>query len=303
MKKGKIVLLVILALILIGVGALFLRLYPAWKSAEVLAEKMDLAHFTYEVEIELDKEALPSEYTEIFASLSELSGMDESVMYHLTAKGSVWEDMIYAEIFHQGAEEALIELYLSDDEDVVNESRLYDAFRDNIVGRSGLLEMMIPKGEKNVYMTLEQADKLFGIDLSAVSNFTVPFTDMSFTQKEYFAVLAALSREKQENQDDYALEMDRIQLSLSVPKADSNAKVVAALSVQEPAEALAEAADLVAKLGIEIPVENFAVFKSFSIIAEPGEGNELVMPTNYISQETINVLSEVAALIEQFMKK
>ena len=152
-------------------------------------------------------------------------------------------------------------------------------------------------------MTLKQANQLFGIDMSALSNFSVPFTDMSFSQKEYFVALAALSREKQENYDTYALEMDHINLSLDVPTGTAEDSVVAALSVQEPAEALAEAADLVSQLGIEIPVENFAVLKSFAIKAVPGEGKEPVMPTKLISQETIEVLSEVAALIEQFSKK
>ena len=303
MKKGKIVLLVILALLLILAGCLFMRFYPAWKSAEVLQEKMDLAHFTYEVEFELNKEKLPTEYTKIFESLSEITGVEESIMYNLTAKGTVWEDVIYIEIFHQGAEEALIEMYLSDSQDVVNESRIYNAFRENIVGRSGLLEMVVPKGEDNVYMTLEQADQLFGIDLSAVSNFSIPFTDMSFSQKEYFVVLSALSREKQEMSDTFVLDMERIDLSLDVPKAENSSDIVVSLSVEEPAEALAEAADLVAQLGIEIPVENFAVLKSFAITAVSGNGKEPVMPTNYISQETIIVLSEVAALIEQFAGK
>ena len=95
MKKGKIVLLVILALLLILAGCLFMRFYPAWKSAEVLQEKMDLAHFTYEVEFELNKEKLPTEYTKIFESLSEITGVEESIMYNLTAKGTGWEDVIY----------------------------------------------------------------------------------------------------------------------------------------------------------------------------------------------------------------
>lgn len=300
MKKGKIVLLVFLMILLLLAGFLFVRFYPAWKAADVLQDRMDLAHFTYELEVELDKEALSAEYVEIFSSLAEVAGVEEEVLYHLTAKGTVWEDITYVQLYFEGQSEALVEMYLSDEVDVVNESRIYKAFREQLVGRSALLAMLIPEGEDNVYMTLAQANQLFGIDLSGVANFSIPFADMTFEQKEYFLALAALSRQKHDNSDLFALDMERIQLGIDVPKVDSPSLVEVHLAVQEPAEALAEAADLVAKLGIEIPVENFKVIKSFALDAVPEEAEEPTLPTNFISQETIDILSEVVALIEQF---
>lgn len=300
MKKGKIVLLVFLIILLVLAGFLFLRFYPAWKAAEVLQERMDLAHFTYELELELDKEELPAKYVEIFSSIAEVAKVDEETLYHLTAKGTIWEDVTYVQIYFEGQTEALVEMYLSDEMDVINESKIYKAVRDNLVGRSEILSMLIPEGEDNVYMTLEQANQLFGIDLSGVANFSIPFADMKFEQKEYFLALAALSRQKHDNSDLFALEMERIQLGIDVPKEDSSSLVEVHLAVQEPSEALAEAADLVAKLGVEIPVEDFKVIKSFALDAVPEGAVEPTFPTNFISQETINVLSEVAALIEQF---
>lgn len=301
MKKGKIVLLSIVLLLIMLVAGLFVRFYPAWNAAAVLVERMDLAHFTYELEIELDKEQMPSKYVDIFAGLAKVADVDEEALYHLTAKGTVWEDITYVQIYFENQDEALIEMYLSDKKDVVNESRIYKAIRENLVGRSELLAMLIPEGEDNVYMTLEQANQLFGIDLSGVGKFSIPFTDMKFSQKEYFLALAALSKERQEGNDLFALNMERIQLSLELPKAESASEIAVHLSVQEPSEALAEAADLIAGLGIEIPVENFKVIKSFSLDAVPENAAKPIFPTNFISQETINVLSEVAALIEQFV--
>lgn len=302
MKKGKIVLLVFLIILLLLVGFLFLRFYPAWKAAEIMQERTDLAHFTYELEIELDKEELPSEYVEIFASLAEIAGVEEEVLYNLTAKGTVWEDITYVQLYFEGQKEALVEMYLSDGLDVINESKIYKAFREKLVGRSELLAMLIPEGEDNVYMTLEQANQLFGIDMSGVANFSIPFTDMTFEQKEYFLALAALSHEKHDNSDLFALDMERIQLGIDVPKADSSSLVEAHLAVQEPAEALAEVAELIGKIGVdvEIPAENFKIIKRLTLDAVTENAVEPTMPTNFLSQDTINVLSEIGALIEQF---
>jgi len=302
MKKGKIVLIVFLVLLLLLVGFLFWRFYPAWKAAEVMEDRTDLSHFTYELEVELDKEELPKEYVEIFSSIAEIAKVDEEDLYHLTAKGTVWEDITYVQIYFEGQTENLVEMYLSDEMDVVNESKIYKAVRENLVGRSELLAMLIPEGEDNVYMTLEQANQLFGIDLSSVANFSVPLADMTFEQKEYFLALAALSREKHKDSELFALDMERIQLGIDVPKTDTDSLVEVHAAMQEPSVALKEMAELIAKIGVdvEIPAEELKVIKSLKLDAIPEDAVKPVMPTNFISQETIDVLSEIAALIEQF---
>ena len=302
MKKGKIVLIVFLVILLLLVGFLFLRFYPAWKAAKVMEDRTDLAHFTYELELELNKEELPKQYAEIFSSIAEIAKVDEDELYHLTAKGTVWEDITYVQIYFEGQNESLVEMYLSDEMDVINESKIYKAVRDNLVGRSELLAMLVPEGEDNVYMTLEQADQLFGIDLSGIANFSVPFTDMEFERKEYFLALAALSREKHANSELFALDMERIQLGIDVPKTDAASLVELHAAMQEPSVALTEVAELVAKVGVdvEIPTEELKVIKSLNLDAVPEDAQKPTMPTKFISQETINVLSEIAALIEQF---
>jgi len=302
MKKGKIVLIVFLIILLLLAGFLFLRFYPAWKSAEVMEDRADLAHFSYELELELDKDELPKQYVEIFSSIAEIAKVDEDELYHLTAKGTVWEDITYVQIYFQNQTESLVEMYLSDEMDVINESKIYKAVRDNLVGRSELLAMLVPEGEDNVYMTLEQANQLFGIDLSGIANFSLPFTDMTLEQKEFFLALAVLSREKHENSELYELDMERIRLGIDVPKADSASLVEVHAVVQEPSVALTEIADLAAKVGVDlnIPVEELKVIKSLALDAIPEDAVKPTMPTNFLSQETINVLSEIAALIEQF---
>lgn len=302
MKKGKIVLIVFLVILLLLGGFLFLRFYPAWKAAKVMEDRTDLAHFTYELELELNKEELPKQYVEIFSSIAEIAKVDEDDLYHLTAKGTVWEDITYVQIYFEDQNESLVEMYLSDEIDVINESKIYKAVRGNLVGRSELLAMLIPEGEDNVYMTLEQANQLFGIDLSGIADFSVPFTEMEFEQKEYFLALAVLSRKKHDNSDLFALDMERIQLGIDVPKTDTASLVEVHAAMQEPSVALTEVAELVAKVGVdvEIPTEELKVIKSLNLDAVPEDAQKPTMPTNFISQETINVLSEIAALIEQF---
>ena len=305
MKKGKIGLIIFLVILLLLAGFLFFRFYPAWKAAAVMQERTDLSHFSYELEVELNKDELPKEYVEIFSSVAELSKVAEEDLYRFTAKGTVWEDITYVQIYFEGQSEALVEMYLSDDMDVINESRIYKVVRENLVGRSELLAMLIPEGEDNMYMTLEQANKLFGIDMSGIADFSVPFIGMSFEQKEYFLALAALSRQKHDNSDLYALDMERIQLGIDVPKTNAASLVEAHAAVQEPAVALTELSGLVAKVGVDlgIPAEDFKVIKSLVIDVVPENAVKPTMPTKFLDQETIDFLSEIAALVEQFSKE
>lgn len=302
MKKGKIVLLVILFLLLALVGGALFYCYPRWQSAMALEENVDLEHFVYEIELELNEEELSKEASEAFQTLSQITGYTADSFYNLRIEGNVWEDKIYVELYTEVTDEAVLELYLSDDKDIINGTMLYNAFRAKMVGDSSILGAMIPVMEAGVYMTVEQAEQMFGLDLSILSKFSIDTDDLEFTQQEYFILLALMSREKQSDGSQFAFAYETAQAQLSVSEEDDFA-ARAQVEVEEPMKLVEQLGDKLTSFGVEIPTEGLEVFERISVAVEPGEGAEIAIPTNIMSQDMVKVFTEARALIEQFSGK
>ncbi len=299
MKKGKIVLLVILCLLLALVAGAFIYCYPRWQSAASLQENVDLEHFTYDIELSLDEKSLPIEAKEAFETLSQITGFAAESFYDLRIAGNVWEDKIYIQLYTEVAEESVLELYLSENADIVNGTVLYNAFREKMVGDSALLGGLIPVMEAGVYMTVEQAEKMFALDLTALKNFAIDTGDLELSQQDYFILLALMSREKQDGGNTFRFEYETAEASLAVAEEETFA-AKARVSVENPVDVIDKIEVQLESLNVQIPTDGLEMFKSVSVTVEPGEGGEITIPTNIISDEMITVFAEARALLEQF---
>ena len=94
----KILLGFIVLLLLVTVG-LFVRFYPVYKDAKLLAENLNRTSFTYELEAELNREELQEAQAKLLDTLAELTGVEKEAMYRLRVQGSVDGDIIHAVIY------------------------------------------------------------------------------------------------------------------------------------------------------------------------------------------------------------
>lgn len=294
-KKKRIfpILPLLLAAAIVCAGIYF---YPLWRAAKVLEKHMDLAHFTYELDVELDREALGSEQVRLVETLAGLTGVRAEALYHFRIQGSVWEEKVYALLYPEGAAEPFVELYLGENVDVINEAMLYNVIRNNLLGQNALLSLLVPAQEGSVYMTLEQVERMFGVDLGGIRSFSMPSADGEITAVRCFIALAVMSREQQEDGERFTLEKERIQAGLELSDAEKDVPVTMRFLIREPAEALEENAAFLSKLGIKLPDEQLRMFKSVALRAVPGAGSEIVMPTEYVSQDIIDLIARIREL-------
>ena len=218
----RIVLLLLLAIaVYLGI-----RFYPVWKAAECLAENMDFAHYSYELEVELDQEVMQRDQGRLLEILTGVTGFEPEAMCRLTVRGSVWEDTVHAMIYPEGMEEVystespLIELYLGSDTDVVNETYIYNAIRNHLAEKVRLLGLVMPEQNEMLYMTLEQVEQMFGLDLRGVRGFSLQTADDGIGVGRYFIMLAVMDREKAAEGSRFTLETERMELEAIVPERD-----------------------------------------------------------------------------------
>lgn len=267
--------------------------YPVWKSAKVLEEKLDFWDCSYELEVELDRDQMEDGQNRVLEVLAELTGYELQAMYSPVIRGSIWEDKIHALIYPKGAAEPIIELYLSDDMVLINEAMLYNVIRSNLLGENTILSFLVPVQEGSAYMSLEQVEELFGIDLSSAREFRLPFDDNGLTAAEYFAGLSVMKHTRDESGDSFAAETEQAKLQLGLSGEGEAAVITVQFSVEEPAKVLEENTRLLTILGMKLPDERLRILKRISVDAVSGEGQGLKMPEELVSQEVLDIISGI----------
>lgn len=301
--KKKYIFLTVLLLLAGAAAGLCICFYPRWRAAGNLQDGLASARFTYELEIALDKGALETRQAEMMENLSKLTGFGENALFRFSVKGSVWEDRIYALFYPEGATDPLIELYLSSDMGVINETLPYNTIRKSLTAQHGLLDYIMPAERDAVYMTLEQAEELFGLDLSGLRDFALPMQGTKLSRLDCFLMLVAMSEENGIYEAGISeTAAGKASLKLMPPDAEAGS-VTLRFDMQEPGEVLAGNEKLLSLLEAEPSVrqltQQMTLLESISGTVVLGRGEEIHLPDKLIDQEKFNVLIGIRDLIRK----
>ena len=161
-------------------------------------------------------------------------------------------------------------------------------------------------------MTAEQAEQIFHLDLSAVKSFQMPNLGAGKSAVGYFAVLALASKEKLEQGYRYEISADQAVLRVEITDyasegntgtdgegrgGESPGQVRIQLDLTKPGELAAQQSQLLARLGIELPVRELAMLENISIVMEPGKGSEPEAPDRFMDQKKADLIVEIRDLI------
>ena len=295
-SKKKVHIFPILLLLLAAVAAgVCIYFYPKWKAAGVLQESLTSGHFTYELEIRLDRDAMDAKQEETLENLSKLTGFGKEALFQFTIRGSVWEDKIHALFYPKDVERPLIELYLSSDMSVINETLPFNTIRENLVEQHKLLDHIMPAQLEAVYMTLEQAEQIFDLDLSGIRELELLRSDKELSRVKCFLLLAAMKGGSSEEGSFYELSAEGADLKVEL----RDAVPVLCFDVQEPGTALQQAEEYLSRLNLEMPGWQAAMLESISGTVMPGQGEEIVLPDKLMDQKKADLLVEIRDLIRK----
>jgi hypothetical protein len=218
-------------------------------------------------------------------------------MYRLTVSGSVDGDIIHANIYPEGSKTPILELYLSDDTNVINVAVLYSAMRSSLAGQNRLLGALLPVWEENGYVTFEQAEELLDADLGALKDFKLQFSGQKISVGQLFLLLASMDANKKDNSVTFqkSLGNDKIVFKLNyenVPDAEIR------LSAEDPAELMERLAPVLSKAGWDIGAEIPETIENLSLKVYPGQGKDLTVPDDYVNQKLIELILNAKELLQ-----
>ncbi|MCM1192147.1 MAG: hypothetical protein NC389_06915 [Acetatifactor muris] len=309
-KKKHILLkifLVLLLLLLAAAAGLAIYLYPAYRASGYLAEHLDIGKTDYTLEIRLDRGELSGKSRLIIDTLAEITGITGQELCHLTIQGTVDEDIIYARIYSEGREKPLTELYLSDGRDVVNGAMLYDAMRENFCSQNALLEYLFPVWEEHKYMSLKQAEDMFGVDLSVLRDFRLPLEKLRLSRLKCFGILALMHRDKGASGESFSLRMNGMDIAIYLQD-----PIECSLEAESPADAFNTLQKLGKKLsgaGIHLGMDGIdgdklRILESLSVRLEMNEEDvTLRVPEDLISQNMVDIVKGIRVVIRELSGK
>lgn len=289
---------IFLLLFLAVTAGVCIYFYPVWKAAGILKENMDAPCFTYEMEVELNGAGLEEGQRKLLENLGKLTGFGERSLFSLTVRGSVWEDKIHALIYPKGAQEPLLELYLGEDADILNETLPYNTIRGNLTEKYGILDHIMPAEMEAVYMTLEQLEDIFELDLSRVRDFRLPDPGGQRSRAVYFMLLAFMNREEVQEGSSFAKSLGP-EAWLRIELARENDPAVIRLEMRNPGEVLAGKEKLLERLGISLPSEQLTQLNSISAVIRPGRGEAFSFPTRMIDQKKVDLIVGIRDFIRK----
>lgn len=270
--------------------------YPHWKAARLLKEHFNPERVGYTLEVQLLEEQMTDDQKQFVNVLSMLTGIDTENFYKLHLEGTTWDGIVEVQVFPDGQENPLFELYLSDESDVMNGAMFYQTVRANLSGGNALIERLLPKWEDHTYVTLEQAEQIFGIDLSAVRNFSLPQIKEPSTSS-WFMALLAMKRENGDNEVTYAAEKAGAAVKLVLPEEGNVTVEFDVPNLQETLMAINE------KASLSIDTEQFVLVGRLSGTVSAAGQEELSVPEDCISQDTVEILEGVRVLIQELLAK
>ncbi len=294
---------IIVLLVLAVIAAIFMgpRLLPAYQDAKAAQDNLNLTEFTYQIDVELNREGLPDGVKEVLDTLAGLTGLEQEAMYHLNIQGAVDGDILHAVIYPQGQSEPLTELYLSKDRDVVNLAMLYNRVYGNYATENPLLANFMPVWNDHEFVTLEQLEQMLEVDLKALKRFELPNLNRRFSLKEIFVVLALIGKEKDGAECDYALQWEGLSLGLTLE--DNARKITAELEAEKPTELLNVLSENLSRFDISFNGEKLIFMDNISVRAVFEGGKALQIPTDLVSQNTVETITGLRDVIEELSGK
>lgn len=291
---GLKIFMTFLLLLLAAAAGLVIYFYPTYKAAGYLAENLNFRKMDFCLEVRIDRTELDIRHNILIETMAEITGLTGEELCHLTIQGSVDGDIIYVCIYPEGQENPLTELYLSDDLDVVNGAMLYSAMRENICGQNPMLDYLFPVWESRKYMSLEQAEDMFGVDMGDLRNFKLPFGDRKFSRLECFGILALMHRERTASGESFSFRMDGMDVVIRLLE-----QIECNISLENPADVLNQLNEKISKTGISLGGDKLRILDSFSVTAEVNEDTALQVPDDLVSQNMVDIVKGIRAVIKE----
>lgn len=194
MKKKVIALSGIILIIVIVIASIWM--IPLLRAAHILSKADDFTRFNFNIEIKIDENSLSDEQLRFADTISWLLGVDLESILNLRAEGSLYESSACAVIYSNGLDMPVTKIYICDDEALINVKMLYEVIENRLIENYPLLKVLLPDWKYGEYITSEQLEGVFGVDLKNLFAIKANENMKEASLFEYMVMLSGLDSKR-----------------------------------------------------------------------------------------------------------
>ncbi|NBH13825.1 hypothetical protein D3Z36_06430 [Lachnospiraceae bacterium] len=139
--------------------------YPYWHTAYLICSLAKSESLSFQMEATLEPERLSKGQKQFLQTLSWILQIEDESCLKWRAKGMLSGHQGYAELYCEAFKEPLTETYFNKDEVLVNIRMIYEKLQGEFRKAHPLLGNMLPDWAYETYISLEQLQEIFEVDL------------------------------------------------------------------------------------------------------------------------------------------
>lgn len=274
--KKRYVAIGLTAIVIAVITLIVVLTFPLWRTAYVLHGMSKAESLDCQIQMTLNGEELSEGQQQFLQALSVILGLNKDESLKWQAKGRISGQQGYVEIYCDALKEPVTEVYVSKENSVVNIKMLYDSLQKNFTKVHPVLGKMIPDWTYGDYISLEQIQEIFQVDLREIFEQNISDNQIGTSLWENLMLLNSMERHRTKEGWQFETVWKDYQVTMKAGKKNQ-------------------------KQGVEVggtAVEKTKKIAMFSFTLCSGEKQEIDFPESLMEQEEIEQFKKLWDIVK-----
>lgn len=200
----------------VGVAVRFL---PLLRAAQTVRRVLSAESIEYNIQVTLNQKQFSDKQEQFLQAVSWILETRESDCLSWKANGAISDGQGYAQIFCEGLDGPVTDVYFDKDNTWINVKTLYEALQNNFTGAHPLLGGFLPDWKYSDYISLEQLEEIFQIDIKGMYMPDMPKGASGKSTWEYIVMLSQMEQKKTEDgRQQFIMDWNDYQIAAEISK-------------------------------------------------------------------------------------
>lgn len=150
------------------------RFLPVFRAARTLRQMLVEKKIDFEINVSLEQKNLSEQQEKFLQAVSWILQVDEESCMYWKIKGHVSGARAYAQVFCEGLDGAVTDVYVDEGNILVNARALYEALQHNFTSAHPFMGSLLPDWQYHDYISLEQIEEIFQVDIRSMTPQDLP---------------------------------------------------------------------------------------------------------------------------------
>lgn len=192
-----------------------IRFLPVFRAARTLRQMLEDKNIDFEINASLAQKQLSEQQEKFLQAVSWILQVNEENCLSWKIQGQISGTKAYAQVFCEGLDGAVTDIYADEDNIVVNARVLYETLQHNFTAAHPFMGSLLPDWQYHDYITSEQIEEIFQVDIRNMFKQDLP---RELSSKSFLTSLKLLQemeyKENEEGRQQFAVVWNSRQMAV-----------------------------------------------------------------------------------------